>query len=59
MIGSAGQVILDVKKIMEEDPYFAVLGLVCSMVKFFSGNSEFDELMAELFKIEQQIDFLQ
>jgi len=44
---------------MEEDPYFAVLGLVCSMVKFFSGNSEFDELMAELFKIEQQIDFLQ
>lgn len=59
MIGSAGTVILDVKKIMEEDPYFAVLGLVCSMVKFFSGNSEFDELMAELFKIEQQIDFLQ
>jgi len=59
VIGSAGTVILDVKKIMEEDPYFAVLGLVCSMVKFFSGNSEFDELMAELFKIEQQIDFLQ
>lgn len=44
--------ILDVKKLMEEDPYFAVLGLVISMVKFFSGDSKFDEIMAELFKIE-------
>jgi len=52
VIGSAGQVILDVKKLMEEDPYFAVLGLVISMVKFFSGDSKFDEIMAELFKIE-------
>ena len=58
MYKSAEEVIANIKAVMAQDPVFAVLGFVTSMVKLFI-NKEYKEILQQLSDIEAQIDFLQ